>query len=187
MYTTYLHGEKKMPPPYTNNANTRGRQAGNAFGHLHDPEQVTCFNPHNSTVTLLSRVLYLFTSLVSTIRYNGTKPVKSTEVTQQYIYFVLSTTILGGEETVTPNGKGIHQQAPCGNRFPKAKLERKRSFFLTRTTTLFRTRQQIFFGNRQQNQVTYIYPTMRKIHYCFFGFDSINAFKFVRRLRATFF
>ena len=68
--------------------------------------------------------------------------MKSNDVTQQYIYFTLSTTILRGKETVTPNGKGIHQQAPCGNRFSKVKHERKRSCSLTRITTLFRTKEK---------------------------------------------
>ena len=38
-----------------------------------------------------------------------------------------------------------------------------------------------------EETVTYIYPTMRKIHWFSFAFHSVNAFKSVRRLRATLF
>ena len=67
---------------YMSNEKNHGRQTGNALWHLHDLEQVKYFNPHNSTVTPLSRVLDLFTSLVFTIRDNGTEQMKSTDVTQ---------------------------------------------------------------------------------------------------------
>ena len=38
----------------------------------------------------------------------------------------------------------------------------------------------------KEETVTYIYPTMRKIHKFSLAVDSVNVFKSVRRLRATF-
>ena len=79
MYTTYLLGENKVPTSYMSNGHTHGRRTG----ALNDPEQVKYFNPHNSAVTPFARVLYPFTSLMSTIypgaRDNGIKQLKSTD------------------------------------------------------------------------------------------------------------
>ena len=54
MYTT-----PQSCTPHLNKGN--GRQTGNALLHLHGPEQVNYFNPHNTIVTPLSRLLYLST------------------------------------------------------------------------------------------------------------------------------
>ena len=73
------------------------------------------------------------------------------------------------KNTATPNGKGTHQPACCGNCFPKAKCERKWSCSLTRTATAIGKRKNITYilqeelMKKEEDQITNL-PYMWNIY-----------------------
>ena len=81
--------------------------------------------------------------------------------------------------------KGYMKKPPSENLlFLNAKQERKRSCSLTRTTTLFgKMNKGNIYSSRRAGNIHLFYNAENTYIYIFY---SVNAFKFVRRLRATF-
>ena len=101
MFTTYLHGEKKVPPPH-------GRQTGNALNTYTTRTRKNILAP---TIVLLHHSPVPF-------RDNGTEQMKSVDRCYTTIYILYRIyNHPPRKRDGNPNEKSMHQQGPSGNRF----------------------------------------------------------------------